>query len=110
MNAQDAIEAAYNQINNHAVFSYALQYYGASMGNLVCMINETYDSFVSSASPFFYWEFLYNNRAANVGIDSQKLNDGDSIAFAFVSYDPAAHAGTTLAHKNAVQRQATARP
>ena len=53
MTAQDALEAAYDQINSSATFTYALQFYGSQLGYLVLMINETYDSFISSAAPFF---------------------------------------------------------
>jgi len=51
MTAQDALEAAYDQINSSATFTYALQFYGTPLGYLVLMINETYDSFISSAAP-----------------------------------------------------------
>jgi hypothetical protein len=53
MTAQDALELAYDQINSSATFTYALQFYGSQLGYLVLMINETYDSFISSAAPFF---------------------------------------------------------
>jgi hypothetical protein len=43
MTAQDALEAAFNQINSSATFTYALQFYGSELGYLVLMINETYD-------------------------------------------------------------------
>jgi hypothetical protein len=28
------------------------------------MINETFDSYISSAEPYFYWEFLVNGTVA----------------------------------------------
>jgi hypothetical protein len=64
MTAHVALEAAYNQINSSATFTYALQFYGSQLGYLVLMINETYDSFISSAEPFYYWEFLVNDVSA----------------------------------------------
>lgn len=79
MTAQRALEAAYDQINSSATFTYALQFYGTQLGYLVIMINETYDSFISSAEPFFYWEFFVNNRPANKGIDNTILSAGDTI-------------------------------
>jgi hypothetical protein len=91
MTAQEALEAAWEQLNvvlsTPPTFTYALQYYG-SMGYLVIMINETYETYSSKATPNFYWEFYYNNNPASAGIDGQRLNDGDSIRFAFESYDP----------------------
>src|SRR5712672_1126328 len=86
MTAQDALEAAYGQINNSSAFTYALQFYGSTVGYLVMMINETYDSFISSAEPFFYWEFLLNNQPAAQGIDNTVLSAGDVIKFSFEQY------------------------
>lgn len=103
MNAQQAMEAAFNVFNDSQTFTYALQYYGRQFGYLVVMINETYDSFVSSSAPFFYWEFLLNGAAAQQGIDSTVLNPGDTIAFAFEAYDPVRHVGSTLARKHEFQ-------
>jgi hypothetical protein len=100
MNAQQAIEAAYQQINNTSLFTYALQYYGPNLGYLVLMINETYDSFLSSAAPFFYWEFLRNGQPSPIGIDSTKLNDGDVLTFQFTVYNPATHSSTPLGEKH----------
>jgi hypothetical protein len=98
MSAQDALEAAWTLLNpvptTPPTFSYALQYYG-SMGYLVIMINETYETSSSKATPNFYWEFYYNNNPASVGIDGQQLNDGDSISFAFESYDPTVDPSTS---------------
>jgi len=99
MNAQDAIEAAQQQVGTPA-FNFALQYYGQSLGYLVLMINETYDSFMSSAAPFFYWEFLVNGQVSQTGIDSTKLNDGDVLTFRFSVYNAAIHATTPVGAKH----------
>jgi hypothetical protein len=107
MNAQQALEGAYNQLGNSGQFTYATQYYGTGLGYLVMMINETYDSFVSSAAPFFYWEFLLNGVPSQFGIDGVTLNPGDNVAFALEMYEPAKHAQSTLAGKHARQVRAT---
>jgi Domain of unknown function (DUF4430) len=99
MNAQVALEQAYNTINNSQQFSYGLQYFG-SFGYLVFVINETYDTFASSSAPYYYWEFLLNGQPANQGIDETFLNDGDTVGFAFSLYVAEKHAGTTLAVKH----------
>lgn len=99
MTAQRALEAAYDQINSSATFTYALQFYGTQLGYLVMMINETYDSFISSAEPFFYWEFFVNNQPANKGIDNTILSAGDTIKFSFELYIPAKHEGSLLETK-----------
>ena len=98
MTAQDALEAAWQLLNPvpsaPPTFTYALQYYG-SMGYLVIMINETYETYSSKATPNFYWEFYYNDSPASVGIDGLYLNDGDNIRFEFESYDPSVDASTS---------------
>ena len=109
MNAQDALEAAYQQINSTALFTYALQYYGPKLGYLVLMINETYDSFLSSAAPFFYWEFLHNGKQSPTGIDSTTLNDGDVIAFQFTIYNAVTHATTPVGEKHRLRTMAVGR-
>jgi hypothetical protein len=70
------------------------------------MINETYDSFISSAAPFFYWQFLLNGAPAQQGIDSTLLHLGDTLAFSFEAYDPLRHLGSTLARKHTFQMNA----
>jgi hypothetical protein len=107
MNAQQALESAYNQIGNNSTFTYALQYYGSGLGYLVMMINETYDSFMSSSAPFFYWQFLINGQPASTGIDGTILNSGDQVAFEFEMYSPESHAKTTVEAKHRAQISAT---
>lgn len=108
MTAQDALEAAYDQINSSATFTYALQFYGSELGYLVLMINETYDSFISSAEPFYYWEFLINGLAAAQGIDNTVLSPGDVISFAFEQYVPTKHKGSLLETKRLFQMKVAA--
>ena len=99
MNAQNALELAWNQINNSTSFTYGLQYYGSADGYLLFMVNETYDSFLSSAAPYYYWEFFVNGVSQNQGIDSTILNPGDAVSFGFSQYSLEQHAGTTLEAK-----------
>ena len=96
MNAQQALESAYSQINNDSLFTYAIQYYG-KFGYMLIMVNETYDSFLSSSSPYFYWEFLLNGEMATAGIDSVILQPNDTISFSFEMYVPAKHDNGTSA-------------
>ena len=99
MNAQEALEEAYRIINDTKKFTYALQYFGSSLGYLVLMLNETYDSFISSSSPFFYWEILVNGVPATTGIDHLQLKPGDHLMFSFERYDPLKHQNSTLRAK-----------
>ena len=105
MNAQTALELAYNTINNSQQFTYGLQYFG-SFGYLVFMINETYDTYAPSSAPYYYWEFLLNGQPASQGIDETSLNDGDTVGFAFSLYVAEKHAGTTLAVKHKLKTAA----
>jgi hypothetical protein len=109
MNAQQALEAAYNQINNDETFTYGLQYYGTNLGYLVFMINESYDTFLSSSSPFFYWEFLGNGSPAATGIDNTKLSPGNQVQFSFEQYIPERHQQSLLRVKHEFQMRATTR-
>lgn len=88
MNAQDALELAEDNLT--ADFIYSLEFYGSSLGYLVNMINETYDTFKSTTNPFFYWEFLVNGTPSPKGIDQTILNDGDVVTFTFTTFDAAA--------------------
>lgn len=100
MNAQQAMEEAFDQINNTEVFTYGLQYYGPGLGYLVFMINETYDTYMSTSSPYYYWEFLVNGVPASVGIDQTILSSGDQIQFSFVQYVPALQQDSLLRAKH----------
>jgi hypothetical protein len=96
MNAQQAIEAAYDALNKQSEFTYALQFFGTQLGYLVVMINETYESFISSAHPFYFWEFLVNQKPASTGIDQTTLKAGDIVAFELKTYSAAIAAESTL--------------
>lgn len=109
MTALHAIELAQGVIEplSNEQFTFALQYYGATLGYLVNMINETYDSFISrggeSARSFFYWQFMLNNKPARQSVERTTLNAGDVISFEFEAFDPEHHQGTLLAAKHARQ-------
>jgi hypothetical protein len=100
MNAQQALEGAYNN-DPQGSFSYALQYYGNTFGYLVCMINETYDSFYSATQqiPFYFWEFIVNGQVSPTGIDNTYLNDNDVITFEFDTYSSSSNLVSTIHEK-----------
>ncbi|HEV8507328.1 MAG TPA: DUF4430 domain-containing protein [Chitinophagaceae bacterium] len=101
MNIQDALEAAFNASSDSKILTFSLQFYGNSLGYLVNMVNETYDSFIApnSYQPFFYWEILLNNTPITKGIDNTKLMDGDSVEFIYTRFVPEVHGNSTLAVK-----------
>ena len=99
MSGRDALEAAYVADGGQGKFTFAIKYYGPQLGYLVDMINETYDTFISSYHPFFFWEFLINGVPSNVGIDSANLSDGDEVGFRYVTYSESEHRDTALEAK-----------
>jgi len=103
MNVQQALEGAYQVVHPSNPFTFALQFYGSPLGYLVVMINETYDSFVSTSAPFWYWELLVNGVPATQGIDGTILNSGDAVAFNFEMYVSEAHQESTLKFKHEQQ-------
>jgi Domain of unknown function (DUF4430) len=105
MNAQAALEQAYVSGNG---YSFILQYFGSPLGYEVMAFDGISAQQGSDVS--FYWEFFYNGAAAQQGIDSTILNDGDALLFSFVSYDLTQHAGKRLeaVHKALKTRARTA--
>lgn len=107
MNAQKAMEFAHDLQDPNNQFTYLLQYYG-SLGYLVTMINETYETFPSPCpptttpppAPYYYWEFLVNDVPSQTGIDNTILNPGDIISFELQTYDQARHASSTVRTKH----------
>jgi Domain of unknown function (DUF4430) len=104
MNAQEALEGANAVSANQLTF--ALEYFAGLNGYLVVMINGTYESFLSSAAPFFYWEFFLNGVPANAGIDQTLLRAGDVVGFALEMYSPTKHQNSTLQIKYSSQMKA----
>lgn len=96
MNAQQAMEAAYNSLSDPTQFDYALEYFVSSFGYLVVMINGTYETFISSSQPYYFWEFYVNNAPASSGIDNTTLQAGDSVSFDLQIYTPEIAADSTL--------------
>jgi len=103
MNAQEALEAAYNQVQSSAVFSFALQFYGTyqgppygPLGYMVIGLNGTYDLPTQS----MYWAFYLNGVLATNGIDSTFLNPADAIGFTNEAYSEVKHRGTHVEAKH----------
>lgn len=104
MNAQTALQLASIQLGQTLTF--ALQYFGPQLGYLVVMINDTFESMISAAAPFFYWEFIVNGTPASAGIDGTTLSAGDAVSFEFQQYPPL-HSHSTLHAKHALRRAAS---
>lgn len=104
MNAQQALELAWVALEEERKFTYTLQYFG-QYGYMVSMINETYDTFMSTYAPYYYWEFLVNGQPQNQGIDGTTLNEGDQVSFAYGLYTTQ-EASPQLAAKHETYMQA----
>jgi hypothetical protein len=106
MTALQALELAQAKIepDPNEQLTFGLQYYGAALGYLVNMINETYDSFISrggeKATPFYYWSFHVNGQPASMSVDRTTLAANDKVQFDFVRFDPVSHGRTLLSAKH----------
>lgn len=100
MNAQQALEGAFNTINNSGAFTFAIQYYGTNLGYLVTMIDNLYESPSSSDKPYYYWEFFLNNVPASTGIDGVSLQQNDTVTFTYEAFSSGKHKNTTVGAKH----------
>src|SRR5438105_3549707 len=80
------MERAFVVLNDRKKFDCALEYFGKSLGYLVVMIKDTYESFISSSHPFYFWEILVNGQPASTGIDNTPLQAGDILTFELQTY------------------------
>jgi len=100
MNVQDALESAYNVIQNSADFSFAIQFFGtfqgSPLGYMVIMMNGDYDLPGTGE----YWALLVNGIYASKGIDYTVLNPGDTVSFINEPYADTKHQNTAVAIKH----------
>ena|SRR5437016_7808361 len=96
MDAQQALESAYNQIRKANKFSFAVQFFGTYQdpprGYYVVMVNGTYDLPGSDR----YWAFLHNGQYSPTGIDDTQLNPGDTLQFVNEPFSQDKHAKTPV--------------
>jgi hypothetical protein len=99
MNAQQALEGAYNQ-REDPHYGFSLEYYGYdSGGHLLGYLVEEIDQI--GDQPGVYWEFLVNDAPSSTGIDTTILNGGDAVSFVYQYYNPnATPASPQLAAKH----------
>ena len=88
MNVQQAMERAYSVPPG---LEFALQYYGASLGYAVIMIDGTFNAGNE------YWFLYVNGILSSTGIDETILNDGDVVGFVYEAYNESTH--THALHK-----------
>ena len=84
---QAAMEAAYDQTNPHKI-GFSIKYFGNALGYLVTEIDGI------SSKPNLYWILYVNDEISNLGIDSEKVNDGDKIEFRYEPYSVSEHGNT----------------
>ena len=102
MNAQQALEAAYNT-QQDANYGFSLSYYGSTLGYLVEEIEQIGDQ------PGVYWEFFLNGASSDVGIDFVVLDAGDAVSFEYQYYAPSRAAAPSPQIAAKQQRRAVAR-
>ena len=101
MNVQQALEAAYDQVQQAQPggFRYGLEYYGGfqqpPLGYMLVMVDGVSDE----PDQGTFWELLVNDVAAQSGIDSTILNDGDHVTLRNDVYLEEAHGATTVGVK-----------
>jgi hypothetical protein len=79
------MEMSCEQSGNPAALTFGVQYY-PSFGYLVFMINQTFDSWNSALTPYYYRKFLVNGEKQAKGSDSTILESEDTISFEFTLY------------------------
>jgi hypothetical protein len=84
MEVQTEMELAYSISPG---ITFALQYYGPSLGYLVLMVDGTFDTATE------FWFLYVNGVLAPTGIDETFLNNGDAVALIYESYDSSKHVG-----------------
>jgi hypothetical protein len=101
MNARQVLEEAWNNQQPAGQLTYGLQYFGAQLGYGVFMLNETFETFLTTEAPYLYWEFLVNGTPASKGIEQTIVNSGDIVTFELQLYDPSKQSSTTVGAKHA---------
>jgi Domain of unknown function (DUF4430) len=100
LTVHQALQKSYNQIQNHVIFSFAIDYHGTYQsppyGYFVVMVDGTCD--LPDARR--YWALLVNGAYATRGIDYIELNDGDAAQLNNVPYSEEEHRGTTVEIKH----------
>lgn len=85
MNAQGALEAAYNT-REDAGFVFSLAYYGYDpQGELLGYYVEEIEQI--GDQPHVYWKFAINGADCKHGIDQVTLRPGDAVSFTYAYYD-----------------------
>ena len=100
MNVQQAMEAAYGMETG---YDFAIQFFGASLGYEVVMIDNI--SQQAGTDAFLFWELSVNNTISNTGIDHTILNDGDEVEWNYTPYSSPVHDQTRYRHIKAAVKE-----
>lgn len=76
-----------------AIVAYKLKSYGSG-NDLLIELDGIEMQLGADGHHFLFWELLLNGRETEVGIDSLKPADGDTIEWNFTTYSDDRHAGT----------------
>lgn len=89
----------------HVRFTYGVQYYGETLGYLVMMVNENYDSFDVRFAPDFYWAVLLNGTPIGMGIDRVLVRAGETVTLSYEMYVDGPDLDPSVAHKHQTRQQ-----
>jgi len=95
MNAQQALEAAYNTVTippAFPLFSYWMDYFGTENDVYLGYLIQSMDGLTAFGSK--YWMLYVNGALSNEGIDSTTLSDSDSVEFKYQQYSQQEHENT----------------
>jgi hypothetical protein len=100
MNVQQEMELAYSM---PPCITFALQYYGPSLGYLVLAVDGTFDTDTT------FWFLYVNDVLSPTGIDETILNDGDAVSLVYEPYQAEKHASEIhrLRFEHAQKRKAS---
>lgn len=91
MNVQLAMERAYEIPPG---LSFAIQYFGSSLGYLVLMVDGTFDTSTE------FWFLYVNGILSPTGIDFTILQSGDVVELRYQTYSESEHRDTTYHAKH----------
>jgi hypothetical protein len=90
MNAQDALELAFDSHKEGGGFDYFLRYFGRNLGYMVTAIDDVSDDNPKIPKARF-WMFYVNCSLSPHGIDHEELADGDVVDFRFEAFEAEVH-------------------
>lgn len=106
MNAQQALEAAFNTFTNPPTLptiNFWLEYFGTYHQTYLGYMVTNMNGITQQGSN--YWMLYVNDTQATKGIDSTTLSDGDTVSFKYEAYSEEKHGHTILKHYHSAKTE-----